>query len=406
MALLSGAALFVVAAGFLSTCCIVNVTAETKTLGTVDFAHANRLRFGRDNPDKCKNAFEQLNDEDKHYKFRAGEALLVAAPCFGDDSIGNSMSVYIEGRICATATGLPFVAAPKTEPGRPELANHSFFKNLPALVIPSSLSPQRTQAEVEKICPCQSICHEWNYGLMHKNMPLAGSIFRQAIEAFYQESLLQHKSDELQFTRLRPDSGSKVVWRNNIIDIDDAFVSKKDVINEIGRFPVVPDVAVHYRCGDNLVTHYGFLPFAALKSVISVTDRTIYIMAEHPSRRTDQRRKERCRAIFDGLLHYLMKHFPNAVVVLLRGHDMFEDLARLTFAKTTICSVSTFCLWPAVASNTSAYYPVTKLIAKEDISFDYGPSFHWLKDHKFRVLRGQDAAHMPDAEVLRYLSRD
>jgi hypothetical protein len=85
---------------------------------------------------------------------------------------------------------------------------------------------------------------------------------------------------------------------------------------------------------------------------------------------------------------------------------MFEDLARLTYAKKAICSVSTFCLWPAVGSNTSAYFPITKLIAKEDVSFNYGPSFHWIKDNKYRVLRGLDTTHMTDADVLRYLSRE
>ena len=29
--------------------------------------------------------------------------------------------------------------------------------------------------------------------------------------------------------------------------------------------------------------------------------------------------------------------------------DLYIDLAILTFANTTVCSVSTFCLWPAVA---------------------------------------------------------
>jgi hypothetical protein len=55
-----------------------------------------------------------------------------------------------------------------------------------------------------------------------------------------------------------------------------------------------------------------------------------------------------------------MEQFPDAVVVILRGFDLFEDLARLTYAKTTICSVSTFCLWPAISNDNTVYFPLTK----------------------------------------------
>jgi hypothetical protein len=393
--------------------CSVDGTSVSNTAAAeavVDFAHvAQKLRFGSDTPEKCKQAFKQMNDADSKQLFPKDKPLVVGAPCFGEDSIGNSLSVYLEGRICAMVAGLTYVSAPKVEPGLHSLANHSFFRGLPSIAEPSGefqTPPEMNQAMLGKLCPCQSICHEWNYGLMHKHMPVAGNIFRNAVDAFWAE-LSSDRKNELQFQSLRADSGSKIAWRGNKIDIDNRLkTTEKDELKEIGLFPAIPDVAVHYRCGDNVVTHYGFLPFGAMKCIISDSDRTIYILAEHPSRRTDQRRKERCQHIFDGLLTYLMKHFPNAVIVLLRGHDMFEDLARLTYAKKAICSVSTFCLWPAVGSNTSAYFPITKLIAKEDVSFNYGPSFHWIKDNKYRVLRGLDTTHMTDADVLRYLSRE
>ena len=49
-------------------------------------------------------------------------------------------------------------------------------------------------------------------------------------------------------------------------------------------------------------------------------------------------------------------------------------------------SVSTFCLWPAVAAGgkgtstqgTTAYFPVTKLIAKGETRVDYGPGFKYV----------------------------
>jgi len=54
--------------------------------------------------------------------------------------------------------------------------------------------------------------------------------------------------------------------------------------------PLVPDVSIHYRCGDNVVTHYGFLPFKVYSDLIAEGARTIYVMSEHPSRKTNTRR--------------------------------------------------------------------------------------------------------------------
>ncbi len=158
-----------------------------------------------------------------------------------------------------------------------------------------------------------------------------------------------------------------------------------------GKLPLIPDVAVHYRCGDNTVTHYGFTPFRVFTATIPANARFIYVMAESPTRNARPDRVERCSAIFHALRTYLMARYPAAVVVIMQGHDMFEDLARLTFANTTICSVSTYCLWPALANNGTVYFPVTKLIAKENTSFDYGPSFHWLVADKHRAIKGSEA---------------
>lgn len=95
-----------------------------------------------------------------------------------------------------------------------------------------------------------------------------------------------------------------------------------------------------------------------------------------------------------------MREFPSAIVAILRGNNVFDDLARLTYANTTICSVSTFCLWPAIASNRTAFFPVTKLVAKENTSFDYGDSFHWIKD---KPILGSKALHMTNQDLCRQL---
>ncbi len=36
------------------------------------------------------------------------------------------------------------------------------------------------------------------------------------------------------------------------------------------NLPCIPDAAIHYRCGDNVVTHYGFLPFRVSGAMIEL----------------------------------------------------------------------------------------------------------------------------------------
>ena len=81
-------------------------------------------------------------------------------------------------------------------------------------------------------------------------------------------------------------------------------------------------------------------------------------------------------------------------------------MLRLTYSKVLICSVSTFCLWPAITNNNTAYFPVTKLITKEDLSFDYGTSFHWMKDLQDRSFLGVRAVSVSNAQLVASLSSD
>ena len=47
-------------------------------------------------------------------------------------------------------------------------------------------------------------------------------------------------------------------------------------------------------------------------------------------------------------------------------------------------AASTFCLWPAIASNGTAYFPASRLLAgwqrgQRNDSLRFGASFHWLE---------------------------
>jgi hypothetical protein len=155
--------------------------------------------------------------------------------------------------------------------------------------------------------------------------------------------------------------------------------------------PIIPDVAVQYRCGDNIgfgKTRYGLLPFRAITDRIPATARHIYVLADSPLRSRYHAYSSRCSDILLALFKRLQTTFPAAVVAVKRGGDQFLDYARMARANVTICSASTFCLWPALANpHGQVHFPLTPLVgnsgsnatAKDGI---FGPRFHWIKDYE------------------------
>lgn len=152
--------------------------------------------------------------------------------------------------------------------------------------------------------------------------------------------------------------------------------------------PIVPDVAIQYRCGDNIGFNYmyGLLPFFAFPPRIPADARTIYVLSDHPSRSAGATYSSRCQTILQALFEYLRMHFPRATVVVKRGGDMFMDYARLTFSNVTVCSASTYCLWPALAHDGVVHYPLTSLVGNAD-NMELAArmttlprSFRWIND--------------------------
>jgi hypothetical protein len=64
---------------------------------------------------------------------------------------------------------------------------------------------------------------------------------------------------------------------------------------------------------------------------------------------------------------------------------MFLDYARLAFANVTICSVSSYCLWPALANRGQVHFPLSSLVAGADsmeLAPNLAPNFHWIDEPK------------------------
>eukprot|EP01041_Mallomonas_annulata_P007236 gene7236-14765_t len=97
----------------------------------------------------------------------------------------------------------------------------------------------------------------------------------------------------------------------------------------------VSEVAIHYRCGDNL-NHggYGLLPFSAFLNLVPISSKLIYILSESKHRDSNSF----CQHILDSLYDTMIKHFPTAIVALIRGDNIIVDMMRLASANITICS--------------------------------------------------------------------
>ena len=125
------------------------------------------------------------------------------------------------------------------------------------------------------------------------------------------------------------------------------------------------------------------MPFKAYLPLIPANARYIYVTSDHPGRQGNDEKRSNgrgCTEICRALHTYLSTHYPHATVVVKRGEDVLIAMAQMFLANVTICSASTFCLWPAVAKiDNIAYFPLSGVVLNNK-AVDLGPNFKWLKD--------------------------
>jgi hypothetical protein len=161
-----------------------------------------------------------------------------------------------------------------------------------------------------------------------------------------------------------------------------------DITNAVpGQYlPLVPDVSLQYRCGDNIGFSYmyGILPFTAFDGRIPESAKYIYVLSDHPSRAAHSPYSSRCQQILQHLFEYIRERHPKATIVVKRGGDIFLDYVRFAYSNVTICSASSYCFWPSLATlanGGTVHFPVTSLIAGADslqLAPDFGPRFNWI----------------------------
>jgi hypothetical protein len=324
-----------------------------------------------------------LNDRHKTL-LGADSPVLVYPMCFRLFQLGNTLGYYFNDVACADASGAHFLGVQKSFAlilpealATPWARHHTFFEALPyQLAHVRPLSVPEVKKKMREECRCLQYCWENSVAPWIPRAALVRAILLPAIDAY-----------------LAVANTSRGTILSNVTDLCSVPI-KALAASDPGNasayvLPIVPDVAIQYRCGDNIgfgKTRYGLLPFRALTARIPASARHIYVLADSPLRMRYHAYSSRCSDILQALFRRLRTTFPRAVVVVKRGGDQFLDYARLAYANVTICSASTFCLWPAIANPWGqAHFPLTPLAAGSGSNATakagvFGKHFHWIRD--------------------------
>jgi len=127
------------------------------------------------------------------------------------------------------------------------------------------------------------------------------------------------------------------------------------------------DAILHFRCGDLMNSNhprFGFMKFESFAKHISPSARSIGIVTQPFDENSQTRawdrgseKRNRCRIVVGAFVEYLQERFPEARIRLHNSPDETIALtyARLVLANQTIAGISTFGVFPAIASFGTGY---------------------------------------------------
>jgi len=259
---------------------------------------------------------------------------------------------------------------------------------------PNALDLNAAIGHSRKVCPCIRYCWENSAAPWLKYVDQISEYMAHAIDAYIEVANITHgtilskETDLIYYPASALSSNTHSGAHTQSQSATTSSSGNNGVIDTDHHpyLPLIPDVTIQYRCGDNIgfgKTRYGLLPFPAILSRIYSSAKHIYVIADSPSRSAGHPYNSRCGIILKALFDSLVETFPSSIVIIKRGGDLFLDVARLAYSNITICSASTFCLWPALTNRATVHFPYTPLIAGSwtNLSLpDFGPHFHWIKE--------------------------
>lgn len=130
------------------------------------------------------------------------------------------------------------------------------------------------------------------------------------------------------------------------------------------------EATIHVRCGDFIRggwAEYGFLPYRAYTRILPKTTKSIGIITstfdKDECRSNDCATIANCKDLIMDLKSFLEETYPNATVAIRNGPEetLASTFGRITLSRRTVCSPSTFCLYPALATIGEGYFANTDL---------------------------------------------
>ncbi|CAB9512350.1 expressed unknown protein [Seminavis robusta] len=163
----------------------------------------------------------------------------------------------------------------------------------------------------------------------------------------------------------------KYLWGNNHIYMGQNSVMQmanpQQEDNPLHSNVELDDAVLHFRCGDYMTTDsqsVGFMKFESFSRHLDANVKSIGI-ATNPFGSTSQSRNldndsvavTRCKKVVFGFVDHLKSKFPNAQITIRNGANdsMALTLARMVMAKQLVVGITTFSLFPAVASFGHSY---------------------------------------------------
>jgi len=272
-------------------------------------------------------------------------------------TMGNHLGTYFDSMACAYKSGLHFIGlSPRIESG-----NEPFYNAFPHLVPhlnPTTITDRNKLKQiVNKHCSCGRYC--WRRGQVWESIiPRMRQIMKDAIRMHLTQ----------------PRHGVFLEYTGLLLDKEKDYFT----VDPTMFLPLIPDVAIHFRCSDNLFGGMGILSLKTMYDRIPKDAKYIYMFSEYGSRLIGKPLEFTSAAIIKAVWEDLSRAFPNAIVISKRGMNVFTNMAIFASAEVLICSPSTFCFYPALARDKTTYF-----IAGDgqyiDSTIPIHPNFHFVK---------------------------
>ena len=150
------------------------------------------------------------------------------------------------------------------------------------------------------------------------------------------------------------------------------------------------DVVIHFRCGDLMSSghsQFGFLRFQSYIRHISLSARSVGIVTQpfdatstNLNRRWDRKAvtRERCGVVVNDFRRYVMENMPTMKVSIHSNESISLSFARMIMANQTIVAISTFGVFPAIASFGTGYIRRPDLGQRTDAATKMSAVNQWL----------------------------